>query len=386
MHKRVLLLMVAAVFAGLLAAPALGQVSPVRELLPDGDTRPVVVSVTLEAPQRHNDLLEADLTIDAYDNDGIDRYEYRWNWATFGAVHTTSAINPTVSYVGTTPDTNYALQVRAIDLNGWASKWYAVSNSMTPPAPNVIIAGDSVASGYTRQWFTGGATCADAEYSYGSTVAARVAASLPAAWAPKYTNIAWPGASVGSMLNGGSDSCGVGYFAQVDQIEALASDDTWNIVVITVGINSTNWTDIVVDLTKDTAFSFTERGDRDACRIAVRDKWDIDQRRSSITRGAAEVTRTLSATTNARVYWTSYYDITDTELAPLWRPVGNECADEMGYALSKLHSALRAGLTDDVTWVDIDRSVTAQRWAGWPHPDSQGHRTIGRLIAQAIVG
>ncbi len=386
MHKRVLILVVAAVLAGFVAAPALAHTRPVRGLLPDGDTRPVVVSVTLEAPQRHNDLLEADLTIDAYDNDGIDRFEYRWNWATLGAVRATSAMNPTVSYVGTTPDRNYALQVRAVDLNGWESEWYSVSSGLTPSVPNVIVAGDSIASGYTRQWFTGDATCTDAEYSYGSTVVSEVAASLPAPWAPRYTNIAWPGASVGDMLNGGSDSCGIGYSAQVDQIEALASDDTWNIVVITVGINSTNWTDIVVDLTKDTAFSFTERGDRDACRIAVRDKWDIDQRRSSITSGTAKVTETLSATTNARVFWTSYYDITETELAPLWKPVGDECANEMGYALSELHSALRAGLADDVTWVDIDRSVTTQRWAGWPHPNSEGQRRIGLLIAQAIVG
>ncbi|GMR02341.1 MAG: hypothetical protein BMS9Abin20_0673 [Acidimicrobiia bacterium] len=386
MHKRVLTLVVFAVLAGVIAAPALAQVRPASGLLPDGDTRPVIVSVALEAPQRHNDLLEADLTIDAYDNDGISRYEYRWNWATFGAVRTTSAVNPTVSYVGTTPDTNYALQIRAVDLNGWESEWYAVASGATPSVPNIIVAGDSIASGYRRQWFTGDATCTDAGYSYGSTVVTQVAASLPAPWAPKYTNIAWPGASVGDMLNGGSDSCGVGYRAQVDQIEALASDDTWNIVVITAGINSTNWTDVVVDLTKGTVLSLTERGDTDVCRIAVRDRWDIGQRRSFITSGTAEVTETLSATTNAQVYWTSYYDITDTELAPFWRPVGSECADEMGYALSELHSALRAGLSDDVTWVDIDRSVTTQRWAGWPHPNTEGHRRIGLEIAQAIVG
>jgi hypothetical protein len=58
----------------------------------------------------------------------------------------------------------------------------------------------------------------------------------------------------------------------------------------------------------------------------------------------------------------------------------------MAEATDELHSALRAGLTSDVTWVAIDGDVATQSWAGWPHPSAQGHATIGLTIAEAIKG
>ena len=60
------------------ASPALGYVTPLAEMLPDGDERPVVSSASLALPQRHNNILEADLTIEATDNDQVVGYEYRW--------------------------------------------------------------------------------------------------------------------------------------------------------------------------------------------------------------------------------------------------------------------------------------------------------------------
>ena len=61
--------------------------------------------------------------------------------------------------------------------------------------------------------------------------------------------------------------------------------------------------------------------------------------------------------------------------------------DEMDRALGQLHTALRAGLSDDITWVDLSSlDVGIQRWAGWPHPNPEGHQTIGAEIAKAITG
>ena len=385
MYKRGLSVLLAVVMAGVIATPAVAQVKPLTDLLPDGDTRPVIVSVELRAPGRHNDLLEADLVIDAYDNDGVARYEYRWNGATIGQAHELDGFRPTVSYAQITPQSRYGLQVRAIDVNANTSDWFTVWTGTTPAPPNIIVAGDSIASGYTKQWFTGDATCVDGGYSYGTTVVSQVAASLPAAWAPTYTNIAWAGAGVGNMVDGGSDSCGTTYQPQVEQIRDLADAETWNIVVVTAGINTTNWTQVVVDLTRDTTFSFTQRGDQDACRTAVRDRWNIAERRSYITQRVREASQALTAQTNARVYWTGYYDITGTELAPLWVPVGDSCADQMEYALDQLHGALRDGLAPEVTWIDIDRGISTQKWAGWPHPNPEGHRTIGTIVAAAIA-
>ncbi|MEE8485218.1 MAG: SGNH/GDSL hydrolase family protein [Acidimicrobiia bacterium] len=367
------------------AAPAAAYVRADLGLLPDGDTRPTIQSVHLEAPGRHNELLEASLVIEASDNDGIARYEYRWNSATVGRSGETDAEHPTVSYAGTRPESRYALEVRAVDVHNNGSDWFPAWSGTTPSVPHVIVVGDSIASGYTRQWFTGQATCQDREYSFGRALTDEIAATLPAVWAPRYTNIAWAGASVGELMTGGRDACGVSHPSQVDQIEALAAGDTWNLVVVTAGINSTNWTDVVVALTVDTAVSVIRRGDRAACESAVMRTWNVADRSRHITERTAEVVDALTTTTNGRIFWTSYYDITRTELAPLWQPIRGSCSNEMGYALDELHSAQRAGLSEDVTWIDIDKDIATQFWAGWPHPNSEGHATIGRVVSSEIL-
>jgi hypothetical protein len=384
MFKRLFMLAVGGVFAIVVAVPAMGAVMPARDLLPDGDTRPIVVSANLLAPQPHNKILETDLVVDAYDNDGIVRYEYRWRGPTVGGVHRTTVLSPTVSYDTVTPNTAYAFDVRAIDVNNNASDWYRAWQGTTPDVPNVIVAGDSIASGYTKQWFTGDATCTDVSYSYGSPLVTEIARSLPPEWSPAYTNLAWAGASVEDMIGGGADSCGVSHVSQVDQIQALASPDTWNVVAITAGINSTNWTDVVVELTADATLSFSAAGDRDACDSAVRNTWNIDTRRTAVTETTAAVSEAIIEGTNAQVLWTSYYDITDTELAPLYRPITGACSNEMSYALDALHGALRAGLGEGIHWVDIDTTISTQKWAGWPHPSAIGQATIAHRIAVAL--
>jgi len=385
MRTRVhLLLAVAAGLVVLFAVPASAHVRPTQGLLPDGDTRPEIHSAELRNPQRHNELLEADLVVDATDNDGIARFEYRWNGATYGPVESATVIRPLVNYASILPNRTYALELRAVDIHNNPSEWYPVWSGVTPSPPRVIVAGDSIASGYTRRWFTGDATCGDSDLSYGSTVVSELSAKLPDQWAPIYTNIAWAGAGVDDMLSGGSDSCGGTHSSQFGQIEALAADDSWNIIVVTAGINSTNWTDVIVDLTRDTALSLTASGDRRACNLALRDNWDIQARRESITQDVRTISESLVAGTNARVFWTGYYDITGTELAPMWTPVGSECEGELDQAMQNLHSAILAGLGDRITWVDIDRDITTQSWAGWPHPDRNGHVEIGRAIVRAI--
>jgi hypothetical protein len=380
-----ILLPLALLSAFLFAVPGVAQGSPTRDLPPDPNYRPKIVSAHLSNPQRHNALLEADLVIDAVDDEAVDQYEYRWNAATKGRTLWASVESPTVSYASIRPDSSYSLEVRAIDAHGNASEWFAAWSGVTPSAPRVIVAGDSIASGYTRQWFTGDSVCTDSALSYGSELTAAVAADLPVAWTPEYVNIAWAGAGAGEMLSGGPDSCGTTHEAQVDQIEDLADGESWSIVVITAGINSTNWTDVIVDLTKDTAFSFTEAGDRAACDLALHDKWNIGARSASITQDTRSAVDALTAQTNAQLFWTGYYDITGTELAPFWTPIGNECRVEMEEAIEGLHSALQAGLSSDVTWVEIDDGVATQSWAGWPHPSAQGHVTIGRAVAEAVA-
>lgn len=373
---------------GLLAAAVPSfAVAPLPELLPDGDTRPVILSAELLEPTAHNALLEADLVIEADDNDGIQRYEYRWDGAAPTAIEVTPVADPAVSYDAILPDTAYGLQVRAVDINGWESEWYPVWAGVTPPAPMILVAGDSIASGYRRMWFTGDATCRDAVFSFGSTVRDAVAAELPAAWAPRYMNVAFPGAGVDAVINGGSDSCSRSHPSQVADIEKYADPTTWNVVVVTAGINSTNWVDVVKGLTRDTAFSLTDSGDKVVCEVAVTQHWNLNARRPDITSGASAIVNAIETRTNASVFWTSYFAVDGSLLAPGWSPIGPECEDEMRYALGELHGAIRAGLDPSVTWVDLaDMHVPTQMWAGWPHPSVEGHREIGLAVAEAIAG
>jgi hypothetical protein len=370
----------------LLALPAGAQELPLSDLHPVPEFRPEVLSAYLTNPERDNALLEADLFIDAIDNNAVARYEYRWNGTSDGPVLPAELTDPIVSYATIHPNSHYDLEVRAIDAHDNASDWFPVWSGTTPSPPRVIVAGDSIASGYTRQWFTGDSVCRDTELSYGRVLTAAVAEGLPPAWAPEYVNIAWAGAGSRDMLSGGSDSCGTRHEAQTDQIKDLADPKSWNVVVITAGINSTNWTDVIVGLTKDTALSFSAGGDRAACDLALHEKWNIGEKSDSITTYTRSTVEALTSQTNADIVWTGYHSITGTELAPFWAPIGDECASEMAEATDELHSALQAGLTSDVTWVAIDGDVATQSWAGWPHPSAQGHATIGLTIAEAIKG
>ena len=127
---------------GVLMAVAVpvSALAPPYEQLPDGDTRPIIMSAALLDPQPHNQLLESDLQIQSIDNDGILRYEYRWNRFNPGRVFATSAAEPTISYASVTPEAYARLEVRAVDLNGWTSAWLTVWAGITPSAPMIVLA------------------------------------------------------------------------------------------------------------------------------------------------------------------------------------------------------------------------------------------------------
>jgi hypothetical protein len=354
-------------------------------VLPDGGVAPVIYAATVATPERHNELLEADLVVDAYDADGIASYEYRFNRATVGSVHSTSADNPTVNYASTMPNTRYVLEVRAIDKEGWTSEWFVAADTTTPSVPNLIVAGDSVASGYTRQWFTSKGTCENPEASYGQIVRDDLAAELPKAWAPTYSNFAWAGAGVHSMVNGGTDSCGTEHKSQLDAIVQASDPGTWNIVITTGAINSTNWGDVMTNLTKETTLAFSGSDDRAWCEQGVKERWNVAEKAGQISTRVAQISKTLIDETNADLYWTSYYTVTGSKLVAGWTPIPNACAEAMAGALDTLHTTIRSGLNSDVHWIDIDVApIGIQGWGGWPHPNADGQTVIGHVVADAI--
>lgn len=385
MKLRAALLLSVAMAVVLPLNAAMALTPGLNAMLPDGEKRSVVYLVSVEHPERYNNLLEANLSIVAYDVDGIVGYEYRWNRGMYGSIRSTDPDNPVVSFADLQPETRYVLEIRAIDGHGWISDWFLAADMVTPKPPAIIVAGDSIASGYTRQWFSSTGDCVNSSASYGATVRDELSSRLPPQWSPTYHNVAWAGAGVHAMWNGGTDSCGDRHESQMDSIASLADPSTWNIVVVTAGINSTNWSSVVTELTKDTALSLTERGDRDRCRAAVSERWNLRDRTDSISTATGRITDELAQSTNADLYWTSYYSVIGSKLAPLWTPVGAECGTEMSEAMELLDSTLKEGLTIGVTWVDVGSTpVATQDWGGWPHPNDRGHADIGRSIAAAI--
>lgn len=370
---------------GISGAVFIAFANSAEAVLPDGGVAPVIYRATVASPERHNELLEADLVVDAYDADGIASYEYRFNRATVGVINSTPADNPTVNYGATIPNTRYVLEIRAIDHDGWTSEWFTAADAVTPSVPNLIVAGDSVASGYTRQWFTSDGQCVNPDASYGNVVRSDLASRLPTAWAPSYHNFAWAGAGVHSMVNGGTDSCGTEHASQVDAIVQASDPDTWNIVVTTGAINSTNWGDVMVNLTKETTLSFSNSDDRAWCEQGVKEKWNVAEKAGQISTRVAQISRTLVEETNADLYWTSYYTVTGSKIFANWTPIPNTCDDAMAGALDTLHTTIRSGLNSDVHWIDIDRGpIGIQGWGGWPHPNADGQTVIGHVVAEAI--
>jgi hypothetical protein len=353
--------------------------------LPDGGVAPVIYAASVASPERHNELLETDLVIASYDADGIASYDYRFNRGTYGAIQSTPADNPTINYASTMPDTRYVLEVRAVDTDGWVSDWVLAADAETPSVPNLIVAGDSVASGYTRQWFTSSGQCADPVASYGNVVRSDLSSRLPAAWAPTYRNFAWAGAGVHSMVNGGTDSCGTEHPSQLDAIVQASDPDTWNIIVTTGAINSTNWGDVMVNLTKETTLSFSKSDDRAWCEQGVNKKWNVAEKAGQISTRVAQISKTLVEETNADLSWTSYYTVTGSRIFAAWTPIPTDCAESMDAALETLHTTIRSGLNSDVHWVDIDGApIGIQGWGGWPHPNGDGQTAIGHTVADAI--
>ncbi len=374
-----------AVTIALIGALVLAATGPAEARLPDGHVAPVIFAASVASPARHNELLEADLVVEAYDADGIAAYEYRFNRETIGTVRSTSADNPTIDYSGTTPDTRYVLEVRAVDIHGWTSDWSVASDDRTPPVPNLIVAGDSVASGFSRTWFTSKGTCVSPDASYGRIVLDDLKSRLPANWAPTYKNFAWAGAGVHAMVNGGSDTCGDQHASQVESIVKASDPRTWNIVVTTAAINSTNWSDVMTHLTKDTTFAFSKTSDKAWCEKGVKERWDVAEKAGQISARVAQISRTLAEETNADLYWTSYYTVTGSSLFPGWVPIPHDCAQSMVTALDLLHGTIRSGLNADVHWIDIDtKPIGIQSWGGWPHPNGDGQTIIGHTVAAAI--
>lgn len=234
---------------------------------------------------------------------------------------------------------------------------------------------------------------------------------MPSQWRDGgYFNHARSGFSTQQVLDGsGVDACTDTYQAGgqgtsspiIDAVNELnGHDGSWNRVVITAGVDDTNWYDLLKTTGLDSLMS-TDWVYGDAqCRGDVGTKWSgwsgsvADQ----TTSNARHIMDWLTGTgQDVKVFWISYYNIAGTGA-----PAPGSCAGAFNEAMGTLHSHIRANLdSNSYTWIDVSAAMNGrgdriQDWyltdtldalallngphTGWPHPDTNGVRAISDSI------
>jgi hypothetical protein len=399
---------------------------------PSGDlTPPIVTRVASAAESSADPLLVRTFEVAASDEpggSGLDHLDYAWGQDpvapdNVAIRHVNAATTIPVSFADAGPDGKWNLFVRAVDKAGNAGSWFKYS-TRTPPRPVLVVLGDSIVSGHHLAGTDHTTVCDDGGYSYTSDVALRAQQMLPPQWrsqagpfdgrgADGYFNYAHSGFSTSQVLAGGTDYCGRRQVAPIRQAtEALrAHRGSWNQVIVSAGIDDTNWGNIpgpiaesilVKALLRQYANAFTaslrQSFDTSVCSTAMQ-AWSGYNSRvgDAITANIREIVKDLHDGGNsggdqaAVISWSSYYDISGTG------PLDSACHDGIVAAMDRLSKVTRAGLASDVRWIDIntvmDRHGALMQpfintprlfnyyQGGWPHPLSPaGTSPISQLL------
>lgn len=354
--------------------------------------------------------------------------QYRWRPASGSpsAWSSTVALPPTpgddthwkirVNFGATKPNQPWTLEVVSIDANGVYSQ-PATKAVTTPPAPIFIALGDSVTAGYHRLSSDASQVCNDAAFSYAGQAARMFYNSLPQEWRLPgpltwsgdgkngYYNLARSGYAAGpggdaqgSVIGGGPDACKQPPPTLPPLSDArarlLEHTGSWNQIVITAGVNDTNWAD------GDGPIKQAVTALPGMCQHAIENSWSGYHPGvlSGITENVRAIYRGLTEPQDGEpmgndIHWVGYYDISET--GPLLRP---DCAEPIEDALALLNGAIQSGLPlRDVDWVPADENMHQQNslmqnfvgvgnWVpeqeGWPHPNSSGSMTIAKMFIQ----
>ncbi|MCC7078258.1 MAG: hypothetical protein IT198_14140 [Acidimicrobiia bacterium] len=234
-------------------------------------------------------------------------------------------------------------------------------------------------------------------------------AALPDRWrGGGYFNYARSGFSTAKVIFGGRDACG-GYYPDgtspvLDAGARLGEHQgSWNRVIITAGIDDTNWGDVLADIAVS-SWSWlvpgglpTYNANMCGANVAAWDGW-AENIASSISDGAGIIVSQLQVP-GTRVVWVGYFNLAGTGPAPA------SCSNAIRNATTALHTAIRDELNSATyTWVDVgtpmdSRSDRIQPWyyledlveqlrcsaefsadctnpPGWPHPNTNGAQAI----------
>ncbi len=290
-----------------------------------------------------------------------------------------------------------------------------VPPTATPtPYPRILIAlGDSVASGH----HTG--ACDDPNYPpYNRVAYNRIVAAAPRHERWRYENVAHSGFGTFEVINGGRNACGQRIAKPpLKQATQLLASPTYkghrNIVVISAGINNTNWITVIkrvvlgnlrclnvipqLQLRCQLRLCATIRATFNGFNPAVQ---------AAITADVRIIVRRLrAADPSVTIIWTGYYSMAGTGNNFFKLIVPRVCDGPIVAANIVLQRALQAGLNGGGgTFLDIsDLFNTLQaRLAriqpltvnginqfvaalytgviGWPHPNRLGHALMGTRV------
>jgi len=403
---------------------------------------PAVPRIGIGTPNPSDAVLTRALTLTSSvgsSGSPIANYQYGWASGAGSAVAPATKLQKCrantqcrLSYAATTPNSTWTLFARAIDASGARSGWSSTV-IQTPKAPILIALGDSVTSGHHFSFGDTTTICEDPTYGYPFYLDAALLKALPPAWRSQssYSNFADSGFSIGpsgpggNVLNGGTDACGhsgipspaVAASAALHANAGTPAVGSWNRVVITGGIDQTNWGQVLTTIATNTAANKATYSSAAACASYIKSNWDgYSPGASSITTDTQQLLSLLqspsSGDPSATITWQSYYNVAGSgqvfafpagvrvpsKLAK--QPVVPQaCQAGVAAALQQLNNLIVAGLNDPSEFVSIESSLDGHnnliqpifadvtvkpvqlfQPSGWPHPNSSGSLAIAKLL------
>jgi len=335
----------------------------------------------------------------------VKRYEYAWGTSPThgdpGAIQRCSATAAkcTLDYRPVSPNTTWDLYARLVSSTGAVGPWL-ITKVAIPSSPAVISGGDSVASGHNRLSEGVPTTCQDPTFAYGYTVWRQLQATLPPQWRDpnSYYNVAKSGFGTLDMLQGGVDACGFGHLSELsDAVDALHyRAGSWNVVMWDGGINNTNWGGILGRIIGDNITGAITTAKK--CQSYL-DAWNLATDANvgrNLTSDVYDLSSRLrAADPDAKLFWTSYYNVAGT--GTLFLRVPAACASPMSKALKLLEGYVRPTIEGQgFRWVNLNGILGQQDsllqdlypsdaiflTSGWPHPNQTGAAFIGQFIAR----
>ena len=293
----------------------------------------------------------------------------------------------------------------------------------------LIALGDSISSGHHHLHQDGQVKliCDAPDYSYAAEVYRRLAARPGKVWADpgQYHNLAhsgfgtskafWPkGTVAGGVLDGGTTACmkQTAFDAPIVQAVALlkARADKGvrgNKVVITAGINDTNWTEVLGDLAFSSLRGRLNGVTAAQCRDLVfkgaamiggnnvtNATWDGPGKMATIAENVVKIVDQLGdADPNVEIYWVEYYNMAGTGGLLSSLPMACAGAVDDGLVLLNRVTIYRDGVDASRYWrnarmvstgLDHRNTELQQDLPGWPHPNPDGHKRIATEIVELL--